>query len=238
MTAKIYLYKLDKEYILREGLGNTGLLPTCRIEKMVKYKNEEAKYQSFAAGRLLVMILSAESGMNQEDIIEILDSDKHSVDGRTVELPSGKLIHYNISHSGKIVTVATSEDSIGIDVEGKDDKAFKVTERMFSEDDKRYIGNSQKKFREVWTSKEAFLKCTGRGIVVPLKSFTMDYENAENIRDTEEFKVRQIRSLGYNLEGRSYYVFTKKTEIEKCGLSICSENKNLLLDMEWVEVLL
>ena len=120
MTAKIYLYKLDKEYILREGLGNTGLLPKCRIEKMVKYKNEEAKYQSFAAGRLLVMILSAESGMNQEDIIEILDSDKHSVDGRTVELPSGKLIHYNISHSGKIVTVATSEESIGIDVEGKD----------------------------------------------------------------------------------------------------------------------
>ena len=41
MTAKIYLYKLDKEYILREGLGNTGLLPKCRIEKMVKYKNEE-----------------------------------------------------------------------------------------------------------------------------------------------------------------------------------------------------
>jgi len=234
MTAKIYLYKLDKETILREGLGMTGRLPKCRLEKIEKLKNEDAKCQSFAAGRLLVKLLAMEESVEEDEVIQGLDSKNHSEDNRTVII-SDKVIHYNISHTGKLVAVAISEDSIGIDVEEKDDKSFKVTERMFSEEDKLYVNGSQERFREIWTSKEAFLKCTGEGISVPLKSFTLDFTEEYNVG---EYIRRPIKALSYDLKGRKYYVFSKKTEIENCSFAICSENKNLLLDIEWVEVLL
>ena len=233
MNTKVYMCKLDSEVINREGFGITGRLPICRKKKIAKIKNDMARNQSYVAGRLIVMLLADVLRLDETETVCFLDSDKHSEEERIVRI-DGKVIHYNISHSGEIVTAAVSEKSIGIDVECKTDKDFRITGRMFADEDNKYIADSQERFREVWTAKEAFLKCTGKGISVPLSSFTLDYDREYT---EEDFKVRQIISKGYDLEDREYYVFSKKIEDFDYSFSVCSEFKNLLLDMVWVEVL-
>ena len=234
MITKVYIHKLDSEVINREGFGDTGLLPICRRKKIGKIKNKEARNQSYAAGRLLVILLSEVLGLDEKEAVNLLDSDNHSEEERIVS-SGDKVLHYNISHSGELVTVAVSDMSIGIDIECKTDKDFRITGRMFAEEDKTYVADSQERFREVWTAKEAFLKCTGKGISVPLSSFTMDY-SGEYIENG--YSVRRVLSKGYDLEGGEYYIYSKKIEDFDYSFSVCSENKNLLLDMVWVEVLL
>lgn len=242
MTATIRLYKIDKDKQLREGFGMSGRLPKYRLEKLSKLKNEKAKWQSYFAGRLLVYILAEEYAMSDEEAVRLLDSEKHCLEKRTIAISEDtkdNIVHYNISHSGDIVSVAMSQAPVGIDIEHKDDRDFKVTSRMFSEEDKAFINADQKKFREVWTSKESFLKCTGEGIVVPLNSFTLDFEKNETVdfRGDYIFVRREIKPLGYDLRGKNFFVYTKYNEEENFCFSICSENKNLLLDIKWVEVL-
>lgn len=142
---------------------------------------------------------------------------------------ASQIVYFNISHSGDYVMAAVSDRPIGVDVEFKEDKDFRVTKRMFSDGEREYIGDNQKRFRDVWTVKEAFLKCTGDGIVVPLNSFTTDYNRK---------RVQKIVSTGYKMENKEYYVRTERIDGENYSFSVCSENPNLILDTREVEVLI
>ncbi|MBP3717896.1 MAG: 4'-phosphopantetheinyl transferase superfamily protein, partial [Eubacterium sp.] len=141
--VKIYIHKINREKLLREESEIFRLLPEWRKEKVQKLKVESSRLQSLVAGRLLSIAL-----------------EKH---------PDAK---YNISHSGEYVAVAVSDEVVGVDIECKKDNDFKVTKRCFEAEAIEYISGDQSRFRDVWTVKEAFLKCKGIGISVPLNSFT------------------------------------------------------------------
>ena len=203
MKEIIYLYKLDdKEMLLEKESEIFRLLPKWRQEKAEKLKNEESRLQSIAAGRVLMLA----QGENPE------------------------LKEFSITHSGEYVAVVVSDSKVGIDIEYKTDKDFKITNRMFDSDDIEYISDSQKRFRDVWTVKEAFLKCTGEGISVPLSSFTTDYSYIE------ENGMGSIVSKGYELKGE-YYLRTTSLDDGEYSLTLCSTNPNLTLDIRRVEVL-
>ena len=120
------------------------------------------------------------------------------------------IIYYSISHSGEYVAAAISDRSIGVDIEQKDDKDFKITNRMFTPEEIAYIGNDQRRFRDVWTTKEAFLKCTKEGLSVPLNSFMAE--------------KRYIVSRGYNLNSKKYYVSTGRFEDDKYSITVVTRN--------------
>ncbi len=202
MKEIVYLYKLDKEMLLEKESEIFRLLPKWRQEKAEKLKNEEARLQSISAGRVLMLAQEENPELNE----------------------------FSISHSGEYVAVVVSDSRVGIDIEYKTDKDFKVTNRMFATEDIDYIGKEQKRFRDVWTVKEAFLKCTGEGISVPLSSFTTDYSYIE------ENGIGSIVSRGYELKG-DYYLRTVRLDEDAYSLTLCSNNPNLTLDIRRVEVL-
>ena len=249
MNEKVYLYKLNNELISEEKL--ISAVPRCRLEKAEKLKVESARYESLVAGRLMVIALADYLGVTENQIIAEID--KFS----TVSEASKKVyplkfrnVYYNISHSKQYIAVAIAETAVGVDVEGKDDKDFKVTRRMFCAEDQLYVigetseaennsnvmldipvdGESdtlaQARFRDVWTEKESFLKCTGQGISVPLKSFMTDKNDGAVI------------SKGYDMNGRQFYNKTERLDGDDYSISICSENPNLILDTIRVEVLI
>jgi 4'-phosphopantetheinyl transferase len=96
-------------------------------------------------------------------------------------------IHCNISHSGKYVVSAVSDEPVGIDVEQIAAKDFmKIAKRFFSQGEKSYIEQFQSieaktaAFAEIWTKKEAFIKREGLGLALPLPSFcVLDMSGAE-----------------------------------------------------------
>ena len=135
---------------------------------------------------------------------------------RAESLSAGLLLRYAIVHE-------LGGEFGEYDIEVKSDTKFRVTKRMFSEQEQKRVFESDdpdREFRAVWTEKEAYLKCTGEGISVALKSFYKDKETSEIMRETDgEFK------------GTGCYVTTLKPEGEDYCLSVCSKDIKFTLDI-------
>ena len=90
--------------------------------------------------------------------------------------------HFNISHSNEWVVVAISENPIGIDVQHIDNTDISIGERFFSKDESEYLFSLTEEkrkdcFFKLWTLKEAFIKSEGKGLSIPLDSFSIDISN-------------------------------------------------------------
>lgn len=225
--VKIYLYKIDYNNIKKDLTDYIRRLPLWRIKKAERIIHEESRIQSIVAGRLLDMAVADYLAVDIADVIWPEDYDENS--RMYIDKESGKKLLFNITHAGELVAVAVAESCVGLDIECKDDKDFHVTERMFAPEDREYILGNQNRFRDVWTIKESFLKCTGEGIVVPLNSFTVDYEGIFK-------KPLKVISKGHEMKD-DYYVMTERIVDGSYSFSVCMQKSNLVLDTKWVEVL-
>ena len=82
--------------------------------------------------------------------------------------------HFNISHTDGMVGIAISDEPVGIDVERIRDADLRIAKRFFTVSENYYIENTackDKRFFEIWTKKEAYLKYTGKGLSLSLKAF-------------------------------------------------------------------
>ena len=84
-------------------------------------------------------------------------------------------IHYNISHTGSYVSCAISDKVVGIDIELIKPVDLEIAERYFAADEAAYIKNNRQLYRffEVWTKKESRVKWDGKGLSIPLSSFSV-----------------------------------------------------------------
>ena len=112
-------------------------------------------------------------------------------------IAGSELIKFNISHTRDIVSVAISEQSIGIDVETSlsttDKQIIQLIDFCFSEKEKLYINFGEKgyvhRFYEVWTRREAYFKCLGCGLSIK--------NNKKNI--SEDFYFSGVRYKNYTV---------------------------------------
>ena len=93
---------------------------------------------------------------------------------RIRELPE---FHYSLSHSGPWVVLAFGPEEVGIDVEeiNMDVKKEKLARRYFTQAEQAYLFRSEegrdRRFFEIWTAKESYVKYLGTGLQTPLTSF-------------------------------------------------------------------
>ena len=235
MRLNVYLAKINKEDMTAREDELVRKVSPWRREKILKMKNPSVRAESLAAGLVLGYALEHEltEKLNTEvtfeyDIEEGVQGKPFIKNLRCFDKSSGAALdapapEFNISHSGKYVAAVVGKGPLGLDVETKSDKDLKVTKRMFSEPEKeRIIGaeDPDSEFRTVWTEKEAYLKCTGEGISVSLKSFYKNEDTAEVMRDNSgEFA------------GTGYYVYTVKPGEDTLSLAVCSKDKNITLDI-------
>lgn len=82
--------------------------------------------------------------------------------------------HFNISHTDGMVGIAISDEPVGIDIERIKDADLRIAKRFFTVSENYYIESAEckdKRFFEIWTKKEAYLKYTGKGLSLSLKAF-------------------------------------------------------------------
>lgn len=78
--------------------------------------------------------------------------------------------NFNISHSGDYVVCAIDDKPIGIDVEEvKHIDYEEIAKNFFTTNEFEYIVNRDLKFKlnrfyEIWTLKESYIKCCGKGL--------------------------------------------------------------------------
>ena len=85
-------------------------------------------------------------------------------------------VFFNLSHAGEYVALAVSDTQVGIDVETKQDPGHGVAEHVFNDEERaamKAAEDPERYFTRLWTRKEAYVKCTGTGISVPLNEFSV-----------------------------------------------------------------
>lgn len=117
--------------------------------------------------------------------------------------------HYNISHSGDWVVACFDHSPVGIDIERMSSIDFAIANRYFSRIEAKHLLERPMEqrlscFYELWTLKESYIKAKGKGLSIPLHSFSFRFEgesiifNAESEEDTWKFRMYELDS-GYKL---------------------------------------
>ena len=124
--------------------------------------------------------------------------------------------HFNISHSGKWVVCAIDTSPVGIDVECIKSIDFSIAERFFSKKEYSDIMEKEGKerfeyFYDLWTLKESYIKARGKGLSIPLSSFTITKENGD---------------ITINSESDELWFFTQYSIGPDYMLSVCSRNNH------------
>lgn len=147
------------ERVYEKLYGNACAERKCRADR---YRRFEDKLRCVTADALLKTALGTDDyriGKNESGKPYLRDHEN---------------FHYNLSHSGRYVLIAWGESEVGADVQQHDSSVDRqaVAERCYTVDEREYIGQDVRKFYEIWTGKESYLKYTGEGLRKDLRSFS------------------------------------------------------------------
>lgn len=140
--------------------------------------------------------------------------------------------YFNISHSGEYIVCYIGSSPVGIDIELiKEIDVNGIAKDFFTKEEYNYIlGNRNKitlkeklnRFYNIWTIKESFIKCVGKGLSIPLNSFSI------TISDSNKITV----NLTENKEDFSFNIIYFDDHYK---LSACSLNNDVNNEIEYVD---
>ncbi len=131
-----------------------------RKEKALRYRFKSDRESCILGDYLLRRVVADEVHCDEKSIVFVNDDRGKPYIARPVD--SG--IHISLSHSHGNVVVAADSRPIGIDIELIRDIEESMYDFVLSVPERNYVGRSTTKFFEIWTRKEAYLKCIGCGI--------------------------------------------------------------------------
>jgi len=86
--------------------------------------------------------------------------------------------HFNLSHSGRWVVCSVDKQPVGIDVEEIQTIDLDISKNYFSPDehmDLMKMDDKMSYFFTLWTLKESYIKIVGKGLSLPLNSFSIRF---------------------------------------------------------------
>ena len=154
-----------------------NMLPLERKQSVKHTTNKEIAKKRLYTGAFLQYVLSKETGIPVSELRYVYNEwGKPELEQVKKELDK-EPVHFNLSHSGDYVVLAVSDHMVGVDVEHKCRNSLSLAKRCFCEEEYRDIMQENTeaarnlRFLEYWTMKEAYIKCVGEGLRIPLNSF-------------------------------------------------------------------
>ena len=152
--------------------------------KIDRLQKEPAKKLSAAAGMLARRGIARHFGMNPKDIsFRCTKNGKPYADGLD--------IHFSLSHSGNLAVCAISDKPVGIDVEKVRSVNMRVAQKWFTPKEQYYVFSdkrkTQKRFFEIWTKKEAYVKRMGTGVT--------DFQSFDVMGDASIYLVKNKKYI-------------------------------------------
>jgi 4'-phosphopantetheinyl transferase len=114
-------------------------------------------------------------------------------------------LHFNLSHSGDWVVCAVDKEPIGIDIERIKPIELGIAEHFFSDEEYKLLMSKSPEdrqcfFFDLWTLKESYIKAVGRGLSLPLNSFTVSFLKKGEITIKLEKKLEDWTLKQYDLD--------------------------------------
>ncbi|NKF08853.1 4'-phosphopantetheinyl transferase superfamily protein [Clostridium gasigenes] len=144
-------------------------------------------------------------------------------------LINDKNFHFNISHSGEYIAVIVDNKEVGVDVEKIGDmEIIDLAKRFYTKSEYEYIVKQDEiqqanTFYKIWTLKESYVKFAGKGLSIPLDSFTFSKRNDGNI------------ILQDNNESDKFVYFLSYDITNEYIVSVCSLNEIKDLELTYIE---
>ncbi|MCR4806674.1 MAG: 4'-phosphopantetheinyl transferase superfamily protein [Lachnospiraceae bacterium] len=93
-------------------------------------------------------------------------------------------VFFNVSHSGDLAVCVTGKGPVGIDVQEIKGTKEGLAQRFFSKEENHSLAGLTKEEREkaffsLWSLKEAYIKAEGKGLSIPLDSFSILLKGSE-----------------------------------------------------------
>lgn len=148
--------------------------------KLARYHRQADTYRSLLGELLVRLAASRCTGRDNGSL-----SFEYNSYGKPF-LREAPEFRFNISHSGEWVVIIYSvgELQVGVDVEQIAPMDMKIAESCFSREENRdlsrYSGQERLDyFFRLWTLKESYVKALGKGLSVPLSSFSLTHTEDE-----------------------------------------------------------
>jgi 4'-phosphopantetheinyl transferase len=166
---RLYFLQLDDTVFSKDDENLYDLISPEKKLRIKKYFFDIDKKLCLYAD-LLARILACEIGnLSNHDL---LFSENSFGKPFVTNIPNFK---YNFSHTKNAIALGISNNEIGIDIEKIRDIDITLAKRFFTRHEYNYVTEKQTQLRflEVWTKKEAYLKFIGKGLSVTLNSFSV-----------------------------------------------------------------
>lgn len=207
MMKKVYICNIECLDDISLYNKAYSFLSKSRKLKLSKYRNDLEKKLCIGGEILLKYALREETNLDFRK--EIL----YSFNNFNKPYLKNNDTYFNISHSGKYCICALDNNEIGVDIQAMEDIKTNVAKRFFHPNEYQYLElfkNKKKPFYRLWTLKEAFIKCIGDGLNIPLNSFEIKLSN----------KVDVVQKIDKN----KYYF--REFDYDNCHIAICQMEDN------------
>lgn len=163
-----------------------------RLEKINKSRALKSKKQSIGAELLLNYALKKEIGLRSPVEWETDENGK-------LFIPNAN-IYVNLSHSGDYAACAVCSSEVGIDIQQMKTAKSALAKRFFTEEEYVFVKSSASAddaFFDIWVRKESFIKAVGKGLAIPLSSFSV-------LKNTVDYEGRTYCFKKYSIKDKSY----------------------------------
>ncbi|MBC2580402.1 4'-phosphopantetheinyl transferase superfamily protein [Clostridium sp. DJ247] len=170
---EIYILKIEKDLCKSDFDRLLGFVLKDKKERICRFHRFEDSQRTLLGDILARYLICKKTGVKNEHLI----FEKNEYGKPVLVKPCG--IYFNISHSGNWVVCAIDDTPVGVDVETIKEIDLKIAERFFSEYEYNAIVNQPKEliqnyFYKIWTLKESYIKAEGKGLYIPLNSFSLE----------------------------------------------------------------
>lgn len=174
---KIKLYRFEFDSLNKEFDSLRRNLTTEELARSEKKISKEIQIKSVLSRGILRHVLGKITGDKPRDM-----KIQKKAEGK-LYLPNYPELHFNLSHSNNLMTIAISNSEIGIDIEFNKSPINESTTKIFmsafeqsyfkslssSTDQKNY-------FYHIWTAKESLSKYLGQGLKMDFTGFSINLE--------------------------------------------------------------
>ena len=192
-ALKAYLFDINS--FTEESFNRLFLsVKKYRKEKIDKLALKQSKYLSLAV-ELLIRKACEDFGIDylSEEIV-LNEFGKPSFKNSSY--------HFNTSHSGHYALCVISYVEVGCDIEEVKEFKPRVAERFFTNKENLYLEVAPDKndmFYRIWTLKESYMKCIGKGFAEPISSFELELGNNTIIKNKEDYSFIEQKHDNYRI---------------------------------------
>ncbi|QMV39819.1 4'-phosphopantetheinyl transferase family protein [Cohnella cholangitidis] len=193
--VKLYAVKAERPLPRELHAQFLALCSPFRRDKLRRYVREEDARRSLMAEMLLRAALRKDWLKRSDGVPLVFEENAYG----KPNLTGVPRVHFNLSHSGDWCACAVSESPIGVDVEQVRQQELGWADKLLAEDEKIELHATAgierlKRFFEIWTLKESYVKALGKGLSHGLNTFS--------VAKTSVSRLEPYRVTGYWLDDR------------------------------------